>query len=129
MIEEVREEIEAIKAIYDKDYESFIVPKLASFTENIIHIFTIRIIPAISQSIDIYTSLTLRISISKSYPNVSPSLLYEDCKGLTEKEENELKSLLDNVMKERQGHLSLLLLLPLNLHHHHHYYYYYYYYH
>jgi len=107
MNEEVREEIDAIQAIYDKDYESKQIPKLAAFTENIIHIFTIRIIPAVSQSEDIYTSLILRISISKSYPNVSPILVYDDVKGLTEKEENELKTLLDTIMKNRLGSTML----------------------
>ena len=72
MEDEVLEEIEAIKAIYDSDYQQLVVPKLASFTQSIIHMFQINIKPTLPIS-EIFTIVKLKISITKSYPNVAPS--------------------------------------------------------
>lgn len=98
--EEVSDEIEALKAIYDTDYEE---------REKIWNCltFAVKIIPLSEK--EIYAYIIVKFILTKVYPKTVPTMELETCKGLSEKEQEELKKIMHNVAKEKSEKREVMI--------------------
>jgi hypothetical protein len=105
--EEVSDEIEALKAIYDTDYEE---------REKVWNCFSfaVKIIPFSDK--DIYAYIIVKFILSKQYPKTVPTMEIETCKGLSEKEHEELKKIMHNIAREKSDQRQVMIYIYLFIH-------------
>eukprot|EP01041_Mallomonas_annulata_P007736 gene7736-15822_t len=105
MEEDVRDEIESLKAIYLNDFED----RPSGAWE--IPCFIIRIRPMASE--EIYCFVTLSFSLPKTYPKTSPTISIEESKGLSDKDKNTLLALLTDLADKNRCKVMIYELTML----------------